>query len=168
LEDEIMKKTISVLFNLIMVLVPVFIIGCAGFSAYNEESYHEYKSVQTVSNTENNTLIQYNGVYFRSSGGIIASYSYSSYLRFYENGTVIEVSSTGTPEQIKSWFNSDNKNVSIGNYEINGGKINLSVKSTVGSVDYWGDITINELVLSSHSNINGNERQNLKYEFYTW
>jgi hypothetical protein len=153
-----MKKTISVLFNLMIALVFVFIIGCVGAPTSNAD-----KSVQTVSNTENSTLLQYNGVYFMPYGGIAASY-----LRFYENGTVIDVTSTGTPEQIKSWFNSNNEDISIGNYEISGGKINFSVKSTVGSVDYKGDITKNGLLLSSHSNINGNEAQNLRYLFYKW
>ncbi len=40
------------------------------------------------------------------------------YLRFYGDGAVVSVSSTGRPEQLASWFGKSAKNVYKGNYSI--------------------------------------------------
>jgi hypothetical protein len=161
LEDEKMRKTILVLFNLIVAFVMGLFVGCV-----NAPSSNKNESGLTVSHIENNviTTIQYDGVYILSYGGGFVI----EYLRFYENGIVIDVASTGRPEEIKEWFNSDNMDIGMGKYKIDGEKISFSTKSPEGSIDYMGDITTNGLVLSSHSNINGYEEQNLKYMFYKW
>ena len=55
--------------------------------------------------------LRYDGVYYLPAG------DYTRYIRFYADGTVITVSSTGSIAQIKNWFNADG-DVSKGMYRI--------------------------------------------------
>ncbi|GMO38369.1 MAG: hypothetical protein Ta2B_18040 [Termitinemataceae bacterium] len=121
------------------------------------------KPLSSVDNKSTKT-IKYDGVYFMPYGGIAASY-----FRFYSGGVVINATSTGTPEKIKSWFDRGSENVGIGSYTIDGNKITFSINAEEGRVDYYGNITQNGfLVLNSHSNINENETKDLQYVFYKW
>jgi len=82
------------------------------------------------------------------------------YLRFYDDGSVISVSSTGTPEQIAKWFNKDYNDVSKGTYTVTGTHIKFSTTDSHGTVDYDGEIQNDHLALKSFSHINsfaGNE-----------
>lgn len=79
------------------------------------------------------------------------------YARFYEDGTVITVSSTGSPVKISRWFKKENianKNFSRGRYEIKNGRLVFSSTSAYGTVDYEGVIQDDELILNLHSHIN--------------
>jgi hypothetical protein len=84
---------------------------------------------------------------WRMKGG-----SYSSYLRFYSDGVVIQVSSTGTPTEIQSWFNEPYEQ--SGKYSVSGSSIKFSIVSSKGTVDYDGLIRGSSLVLSRFSHIN--------------
>jgi hypothetical protein len=78
---------------------------------------------------------------------------YSMYLRFYADGAVIGVSSTGTPAQIRPWFRAPyNDN---GRYLVRGPRISFSLTSPAGRVDYDGVIDGSRLQLLSCSRING-------------
>ncbi|SFL06269.1 hypothetical protein [Lysobacter sp. cf310] len=79
------------------------------------------------------------------------------YLRFYPDGRVISVSSTGTPEQIAGWFDHTHDGVSQGRYRIEGDRLHFSTRSGAGSVDYDGRIDADTLQLNSHSHINGRD-----------
>src|SRR5260370_563724 len=82
-----------------------------------------------------------------------ATLSYS-YLRFYEDGTVIESSIRGerSPE-IMSWFDKSDGSVSNGTCEVDSNSLQFSVTSDSGSVDYTGRIVDAELHLHSFSRI---------------
>lgn len=79
------------------------------------------------------------------------------YLRFYADGRVISVSSTGTPEQIAAWFDYSKDSLPRGEYKIEGDRLRFSTDSERGSVDYEGRIDGYTLHLTAHSHINGRE-----------
>ncbi|MDR2955448.1 MAG: hypothetical protein LBV43_10235 [Prevotella sp.] len=136
-----------------------------GFHSGRPNPPTESDDISSIIITDDIQKILYNGVYLRSRYHMHGT----SYLRFYENGMVIEVNSTGNPEQIKRWFDIDCENISKGNYERTDNSISFScLIEEYGSVDYTGMIIENGLILNVHSNINGWEGKNLIYEFYSW
>lgn len=83
--------------------------------------------------------------------------SYHSYLRFYEDGTVLQVSTNGKPEQLPRWFAKTHTEVPRGNYAIKGQSISFSTASSEGTVACEGQILDDSLDLSSHSYIDDHE-----------
>jgi hypothetical protein len=132
--------------HLLVIVFGMILFGCTSLPSSSSTSY-----------------IKYNGVYFIPyAGGFSAIY-----LRFYENNNVIDVNSTGSPNQIKSWFNYENENVGKGSYIIEGNKISFTTISETVSVEYRGIITEGGLVLDSYSS-NGNESKNQRFAFFEW
>jgi hypothetical protein len=82
---------------------------------------------------------------------------YFAYLRFYDDKKVISVSTSGTPEQIASWFNENHANVSIGTWSLAGQTIAFATTSSYGTVEYQGEIGQDQLILQVHSLINGHQ-----------
>ena len=79
-----------------------------------------------------------------------------SYLRFYSDGKVINVTSEGTAFDLKEWFNLKMDNASLGNYERNGKRLYFSTTSKAGTIIYRGKIKDQyHLILKSKSLING-------------
>lgn len=79
-----------------------------------------------------------------------------SYLRFYHDGKVINVTSEGTAVDLKEWFNLNMKDPSIGSYKIRGNTLYFSTTSGAGTVVYKGKIKDKHLLrLKSKSLING-------------
>jgi hypothetical protein len=107
-------------------------------------------------------IINYGGVYFVPYGGIAANY-----IRFFEDGTVINATVMGTPDKIKSWFNKDSENVSIGTFDIDDDHISFIVESPEATVSYSGKIIDNGLLLNSLGS-NGHETKDIIYVFYKW
>ena len=88
-----------------------------------------------------------------------------SYLRFYQDGTVLETTVAGARSaDIMSWFHRSNDTVGQGHYSLSGNSIEFAVRSESGVVDYWGKIVGDELHLEFLSHINGN-RGNDEYSF---
>lgn len=101
--------------------------------------------------------VRYDGLYL--SKGEESSY----YLRFYQNGTVLIVSSTGTPEQVAKWLYKDNIR-KRGFYSIQGLKIKFSDEGYQGAVEYEGLIEKDVLKLNIYSHINGwKEKKEFKF-----
>ena len=62
------------------------------------------------------------------------------YLRFYEDGTVINYCTAGNPDKLLKWF-SKNDNASLkGKYALKDSSISFSVKNQDGEVVYEGSI----------------------------
>lgn len=113
----------------------------------------------------NSGPLNYDGVYQsqpKSETGISEKHFY--YIRFYPDGKVCTVTSTGTPEQIKSWFNMQNQNVSKGTYQINDKHLSFSTSDQSGTVNYDGTIEDNTLRLNSISQAN-NAKQEDEFTF---
>ena len=94
------------------------------------------------------------------------------YLRFYPDGVVISVSSTGTPTEVARWFNRRHNGVSRGTYQVEmirrgPGLVRVSFDSTcqIGTVEYKGYLrTDGVLCFQSFSRINGH-KGSPKYRF---
>ncbi|BDA71660.1 hypothetical protein CAL7716_058260 [Calothrix sp. PCC 7716] len=84
--------------------------------------------------------------------------SYYHYIKFYPDYTVIEVSTSDTPEQLSTWFEKDYEGCYHGHYIVNNQTkiINFSSHSTYGTVDYVGEINAEKdiVVIESYSHIN--------------
>jgi len=96
------------------------------------------------------------------------------YVRFYPDGFVMTVCSTGTPQQIMRWFRREQAGASfstgsyLNNYKRNNLKM-ISFSSTcgVGTVDYAGEVSLigeSVLRLDSYSRINGHKATR-EYQF---
>lgn len=82
-----------------------------------------------------------------------------SYLRFYADGTVIQASTSGNPEQVARWFDKTHTEVPRGTYTVQGRSIEFSTVSSEGAVAYKGQMVDDTIELSSHSHINGHKAQ---------
>jgi hypothetical protein len=108
----------------------------------------------------NNTpAVRVDGVYQSKKDG--SSYEY---LHFFADGSVITVSSEGTPTDIAKWFIKDSPSVSKGKYILTGQHIKFSSTDSYGSVDYDGDIKDDILYLKTFSHIN-NYRGSDEFKF---
>lgn len=86
------------------------------------------------------------------------------YLRFYDDGTVISVSSTGKHDKVAAWFNKKHSNVSRGNYVITGTRIVFTTSSESGKVEFDGALDGEQIQFRVFSRINNSKRDE-KYKF---
>ena len=105
--------------------------------------------------------LRFDGVYQDEAGSRTDGWGYC---RFYEDGTVIAVTSTGSPSQVARWFSKEHGHVSRGRYRVKGRRLTFSATSGSGTVDYTGEIQGDKLTLNVHSHINGN-RSRRAYRF---
>jgi hypothetical protein len=76
------------------------------------------------------------------------------YLRFYDDGTVIDVDSTGTPIQVAKWFNRENEDMSRGTYTITGNHIVFSTEYKQNKIDYDCTLTEEKIECHTYSHLN--------------
>jgi len=88
--------------------------------------------------------------------------TYWHYLRFYEDGTVLSVSSTGQPAKVARWFQKPYE--SGGQWAREDDRITFTVRGSAGNVDHEGEVLLDGLHLSIHSHINDHRRE-ARYEF---
>ena len=125
-----------------------------------------YEKIQSA---EKGIFLRFDGVYFC---GDDESYTHS-YLRFYEDGAVISVSTIaeGEHSQIVNWFNKENaedfKHISHGAHETTGRTIKFHTESSAGRVNYDGIIRSKVLHITAESLINENKSRH-DYEFISW
>ena len=106
--------------------------------------------------------VRYDGVYYSEKSG------YTSYIRFYNDGTVMTISSSDTITVIKDVLTKEQNidyAISKGEFKITRDRILFSTESKNGTIDYDGQVFKNRLLLNVHSNINGNESYNIQYLF---
>ena len=125
--------------------------NCKSFAAVEQQ-----QPVTTIEKSretsQDNIFLRYDGLYSNDEG------TYSYYLRFYPDGIVIGVSSTGTGEQVGRWIGKRRKDLSSGRYQIKNNMIEFTLGSKEGSVVYQGEmITDKSMILDSHSYINGHK-----------
>jgi hypothetical protein len=90
--------------------------------------------------------VRVDGLYQAKSAGE----GYSKYLRFYADGSVIGVTSTGTAEEVLRWFTQDWAVETFnaeGRFTISGPQISFEDKDMNGTVAYDGEIRGDRLVL---------------------
>ncbi len=89
------------------------------------------------------------------------------YLRFYPDGKVISVGTDceGMADELQDWFYYDGDQVSKGTYNIKGSKLSFSTTSKTGTVNYFGQLTVdNGIKIKWKSLING-EKGRQEYRF---
>jgi hypothetical protein len=92
--------------------------------------------------------------------GKTESEKYRYFLRFYEDGTVISMTSGGTADDVKKWFKKNHESVATGQYKIKGDKISFTTSSSYGENKYTGTLQDKEtlqLNVSSDNNEEGTE-----------
>jgi hypothetical protein len=105
-------------------------------------------------------MILMNGLYWHASDDA------NTYLRFYSDGRVIEVSSTGSPQDLVDWFHWHSDSASRGMFFVLGQEIALTSTSEYGTVAYCGRIiSPHSLMLGHYSFINGYIAHERGYEF---
>lgn len=95
-----------------------------------------------------------NGLYVSSD----PTKDYKSYLRFYFNGTVLDVSSPDEVNKVGEWLSMERaeKPFSIGFYKTTNDKIEFNSTGKYGTVEYVGQVQTEALELFFYSHINGN------------
>ena len=84
--------------------------------------------------------LRYDGVYvkIKDTSSITAP---NEYLRFYKYGDIITTTtSTGSPQEIKKWFNLENKTISKGNFNLKNNTISFLIELQEGAIQYTGEI----------------------------
>lgn len=109
--------------------------------------------------------LRFDGLYKSHPEEPDANYCY--YLRFYPDGTVMSVSSSGTPQEVSRWLQVGNHSagIGIGAVEQDGLALRFSLRSNLGVtrygatvtgvVDVVGTVGVDQLTLESYSHING-------------
>jgi hypothetical protein len=89
------------------------------------------------------------------------------YLRFYPDKKVISVGTDceGTADELKDWFHIKADQVSKGTYEIKGAKIWFSTTSRIGTVNYWGQITTDNVIKVKWKSLINGEKGRHEYKF---
>lgn len=80
---------------------------------------------------------------------------YSSYIRFYEDGTVITAYSKTAPQYMKKWFFKDTikSGIGKGNFILTNNRIRFTATSFSGIVEYEGRIYGNTIIIEAYSHI---------------
>lgn len=179
---ECFREKKNMLNIIVVFLLTTFIIcmsGCAENqdgeeTITNEKAFRDENTVTEERNASTEAKLNFDGLYCCigdfNSNGLIDNYV----LMFYEDGSVITVTVEQTEDggryfPKKKWFSKDADRYKdlLGQYIIDGTDISFTGISEYGTVDYWGTIENNKLLLSSHSNINGNDSYR-EYSFYSF
>jgi hypothetical protein len=89
------------------------------------------------------------------------------YLRFYADGTVLHVSSTGAPSDLRRWFSRGRSGLAVGRYVIERQQIRFSVVWENGQIDFAGTAERDSLRLRFDSQPNGHQKTETYY-FVPW
>jgi hypothetical protein len=138
--------------NRVICPLAFLLLSAAGCAATSTHRFHQQ--------------LRYDGLY-RSPARDEDSTPYWHYLRFYVDGSVIAVSSTGQLEDLKRWFAKGKPDISMGEFSIEGDRLSFSTVSSRGSVDYTGEIVGDRLHLHSYSHINQHRAEDV-YIFVKW
>ena len=123
------------------------------FGVANEDKHPLVKQGSNVERRNLAPTVRLDGLYQAKREGE----GYSKYLRFFADGSVIGVSSTGSAQEVSKWFTKEwavERFAAEGRFTISGAQITFQDKDRDGTVDYSGEIQGDRLVLKSHSQIN--------------
>ncbi len=137
----------------LFILTTILIISCNSYENKNGE-------------TSNSSPVHFNGIYKSAiQTNQNTGDKSTSYLRFYEDGTVINVSSSGTPEQINNWFVKGHENVTEAPYKIEGDKMSFTSGSGNAAVEYSGKIVTSALLQLHTKSLSNNFEDDVTYTF---
>jgi len=107
--------------------------------------------------------LRYDGIY-RSVSGPPEGKSSWSYLRFYPDGVVIEMSTAATLDEIKAGFSRERSILPRGTARCRDSHLSFSIVCDKGTVDYKGEVSDDRILLDVASRINGH-RESEAYIF---
>lgn len=81
----------------------------------------------------------------------------TTYVRFYEDGHVSSIGSTGNAEQVAAWLGRSHEGSCQGTYERDGASVSFACASAAGTVEHTGRLEDGVLHLHWKSQINGAE-----------
>jgi hypothetical protein len=143
-----MKKSIYILG---IILLSLF--GILHFTSANTASIQKFQKGGDKEKAE--TPVRTDGVYFKN--GIMKAGSHQgsnyTYLRFYDDGTVVVDQSASKPEQIAK-FISKTKNEGKGKYKVKGDQISFGMRQVTDYQSYEGTVmgdTLRLLITSSNT-----------------
>ena len=114
-----------------------------------------------------NEIVNFNGIYETKCDDVNDDEGEKSFIRFFPNQKVISVGTDceATAFDLKTWFNMEKDDISVGNYKIKNNRICFSTVSASGTVKYKGKITKNGILkLKVKSLINRFKRRE-EYQF---
>ncbi|MFI8531396.1 toll/interleukin-1 receptor domain-containing protein [Streptomyces aquilus] len=99
--------------------------------------------------------VRYDGFYAKPS----SKEGFTEFLRFYPDGTVLDVTTSGSVDQVARWFNRDHPDLGTGTYDIVGDRITFAPSDSYGTIEYDGTLREEggELHLHTLSRINGHQ-----------
>lgn len=106
-------------------------------------------------------MIRFDGIYQSKLA------DFNAYIRFYEDGTVITINSTDSPNVIINWFNKENKGSSIGKgkFSLKGSQVKFTTTSINGIIEHEGRIRGDKIIMEAYSRIT-NRYYTREYEFF--
>lgn len=118
---------------------------------------------ETLSYKAEAPSLRYDGIY-QSNTYHHRKMTYWHYLRFYSNGDVIHVSSTGSPANLRKWFSRSNPDLTRGKVKLDGSRISFPIRSKGGAVNYSGKLKGSRLHLDYSTDMLGS-RSSEVYHF---
>jgi hypothetical protein len=123
----------------------------------------------TAGNTHKLSELRYDGIY--KSRGLIDGEKYCDYVQFYQDGTVIMVTSVypkSALKDIKNWFDTDGAGpefagLSECTIHVNSNQIKFDVISKESKISYDGTFSNKRMSLSYYSHINNED-----FKFMRW
>jgi hypothetical protein len=106
---------------------------------------------------EGEPRLRYDGVYqsgHSERAAPASEFGPWSYLRFYPNGTVVSVATSGRPEDL-GWLKISDESYHSGTVELQGSALSFSIRQgNEPAIDYTGSVVGDRLYLHVHSHIN--------------
>lgn len=101
--------------------------------------------------------LNFNGIYVSESIDPTGTQIGWDYIRFFEDGNVVTLSTPAPAEAILHWLDPQDPHPAKGMFALQGAKVTFSATSQLGTVDYEGQIDGPGLLLAWRSRINGGE-----------
>ena len=107
-------------------------------------------------NSGQSSTIRFDGVYgapIQTPAGWRVKKELFLYFRFYPDGSVVSLLSTGTPMEVAKFIRPNLEGSGNGTYSISGDRLNVRVTTTHGSAIYSGKLHGDSLALRSYGSI---------------
>lgn len=136
-----------------------FALLCTILIACNSES--------GSNNSNENDVVRTDGIYAtKMLENENTGDNYRFFLRFYDDGSVISVTSSGTPDEIAGWFKKGHEHVGEGNWEANGKQLQFSTSSKSGTTTYAGEAEDSRHLNLHITNDSNDNEEDVKFSFY--
>jgi energy-coupling factor transporter transmembrane protein EcfT len=158
----IKRKKINFILKFILMILAIIFFAFICFNVYFVIAFgkNHQTTIQIEDMEVTDNVLKFNGVYY------CEEQDYTNYFRFYQNLTVIGLTGIGKYNKtiLQNW-SYENYDDFIGEYAISNNNITFSLNSGNDVIVCSGIINDLNIVLNSHSIINGNDENNKVYLF---